>query len=96
MHNNPEHMKRIERLQKTGMLQKPKTEAGQHIMNQLQKAKTSMTGGTTINFTHGDSKHVSGTHAARLLDKYAGMKPNEKEDFQKKIGHSHEKLKSEL
>jgi transposase-like protein len=65
-------------------------------MNQLQKAKTSMTGGTTINFTHGDSKHVSGTHAARLLDKYAGMKPNEKEDFQKKIGHSHEKLKSEL
>jgi hypothetical protein len=96
MHNNPEHMKRIERLQKTGMLQKPKTEAGQHIMNQLQKAKTSMTGGTTINFTHGDSKHVSGTHAARLLDKYAGMKPNEKEAFQKKIGHSHENLKSEL
>jgi hypothetical protein len=96
MHNNPEHMKRIERLQKTGMLQKPKTEAGQHIMNQLQKAKTSMTGGTTINFTHGDSKHVSGTHAARLLDKYAGMKPNEKETFQKKIGHSHENLKSEL
>jgi hypothetical protein len=96
MHNNPEHMKRIERLQKTGMLQKPKTEAGQHIMNQLQKAKTSMTGGTIINFTHGDSKHVSGTHAARLLDKYAGMKPNEKETFQKKIGHSHENLKSEL
>jgi hypothetical protein len=96
MHNNPEHMKRIERLQKTGILQKPKTEAGQHIMNQLQKAKTSMTGGTTINFTHGDSKHVSGTHAARLLDKYAGMKPNEKETFQKKIGHSHENLKSEL
>jgi hypothetical protein len=51
-----------------------------------------MTGGTTINFTHGDSKHVSGTHAAKLLDKYADMKPNEKEDFQKKIGHSHEQL----
>jgi len=96
MHNNPEHMKKIEALQRTGMLQKPKTEAGQHIMNQLQKAKTSMTGGTTINFTHGDSKHVSGTHAAKLLDKYAGMKPHEKETFQKKIGHSHEKLKSEL
>jgi hypothetical protein len=92
MHNNPADMKRIERLQKNGILEKPKVEAGQHIMNQLQKAKTSMTGGTTINFTHGDSKHVSGTHAARLLDKYAGMKPNEKEDFQKKIGHSHEQL----
>ena len=92
MHNNPEHMKKIELLQKHGVLQKPKTEAGQHIINQLQKAKTSMTGGSTIHFTHGDSKHVSGTHAAKLLDKYAGMKPNEKEDFQKKIGHSHEQL----
>ncbi len=92
MHNNPEHMKKIELLQKHGVLQKPKTEAGQHIINQLQKAKTSMTGGSTIHFTHGDSKHVSGAHAAKLLDKYAGMKPNEKEDFQKKIGHSHEQL----
>lgn len=92
MHNNPEHMKKIEALQKNGILPKPKTEASQHIINQLQKAKTSMTGGTTIHFTHGDSKHVSGTHAAKLLDKYAGLKPNEKEDFQKKIGHSHENL----
>jgi hypothetical protein len=92
MHNNPADMARIERLQKNKVLEKPKVEAGQHIMNQLRKAKTSMTGGTTINFTHGDSKHVSGTHAARLLDKYADMKPNEKEDFQKKIGHSHEQL----
>jgi hypothetical protein len=92
MHNNPEHMKRIERLQKNGILEKPKTEANQHIMNQLQKAKTSMQGGSTIQFTHGSAKHVSGTHAAKLLDKYAGMKPDEKEAFQKKIGHSHEQL----
>ena len=92
MHNNPEHMKKIEALQKNKVLEKPKVEAGQHIMNQLQKAKTSMLGGSTIHFTHGDSKHVSGTHAAKLLSKYAGMKPNEKEDFQKKIGHSHEQL----
>ena len=92
MHNNPEHMKKIELLQKNKVLEKPKVEAGQHIMNQLQKAKTSMLGGSTIHFTHGDSKHVSGTHAAKLLSKYAGMKPNEKEDFQKKIGHSHEQL----
>jgi transposase-like protein len=96
MHNNPEHMKRIERLQKNGILPRPKTEAGQNIMTQLQKAKTSMTGGTKIHFTHGDSTEVSGTHAARLLDKHAGMKPAEKEAFQKKIGHSHANLKSEL
>jgi hypothetical protein len=92
MHNNPEHMKKIELLQKNKVLEKPKVEAGQHIMNQLQKAKTSMLGGSTIHFTHGDSKHVSGTHAAKLLSKYAGMKPNEKEDFQKFVGHSHENL----
>jgi hypothetical protein len=92
MHNNPADMKRIELLQKNKVLEKPKVEAGQHIMNQLQKAKTSMLGGSTIHFTHGDSKHVSGTHAAKLLSKYAGMKPNEKEDFQKFVGHSHENL----
>jgi len=92
MHNNPADMKRIERLQKNGVLEKPKVEAGQHIMNQLQKAKTSMLGGSKINFTHGDSKEVSGTHAAKILTKYAGMKPDEKEAFQKFVGHSHENL----
>ena len=92
MHNNPADMKRSERLQKNGVLEKPKVEAGQHIMNQLQKAKTSMLGGSKINFTHGDSKEVSGPHAAKILTKYAGMKPNEKEDFQKFVGHSHENL----
>lgn len=91
-HSNPEHMARIEKLQKTGALAKPKTEAGQHIINQLRKASTSMTGGATVHFTHGDSKHVSAAHAGKALDKYAGMKPNEKEDFQKKISHSHENL----
>jgi hypothetical protein len=55
-----------------------------------------MRGGETVHFTHGDSHHVSGTHAAKLLDKHAGMKPSEKEAFQKKIGHSHANLKSEL
>ena len=92
MHNNPEHMKKIELLQKNKVLEKPKVEAGQHIMNQLSKAKTSMLGGSKIHFTHGDSKEVSGTHAAKILTKYAGMKPDEKEAFQKKIGHSHEQL----
>ena len=92
MHNNPEHMKKIELLQKNKVLEKPKVEAGQHIMNQLSKAKTSMLGGSKIHFTHGDSKEVSGTHAAKILTKYAGMKPNEKEDFQKFVSHSHENL----
>ena len=92
MHNNPADMARIERLQKNKVLAKPKVEADEHIMNQLQKAKTSMLGGSKINFTHGDSKQVSGTHATKILSKYAGMKPNEKEDFQKFVGHSHENL----
>jgi hypothetical protein len=92
MHNNPADMARIEKLQKNKVLAKPKVEADEHIMNQLQKAKTSMLGGSKINFTHGDSKQVSGTHAAKILSKYAGMKPTEKETFQKFVGHSHENL----
>ena len=96
MHDNPEHMKKIEALQRNGVIPVQKIEANQHIMQQLQRAKLSMRGGETVNFTHGDSHHVSGEHAAKLLTKYAGMKPNEKEAFQKKIGHSHANLKSEL
>ena len=92
MHDNPAHMKKIELLQKNKVLEKPKTEAGQHVINQLQKAKTSMQGGSTIHFTHGESKHVSGSHAAKLITKYQGMRPSEKEDFQKKIGHSHAEM----
>lgn len=96
MHDNPEHMKKIEALQRNGVIPVPKTEAGQHVVNQLTKAKLSMRGGETINFTHGEPHHVSGEHAAKLLTRYAGMKPDEKEAFQKKIGHSHASLKSEL
>jgi hypothetical protein len=96
MHDNPEHMKKIEALQRNGVIQAPKVEANQHVMQQLQRAKLSMRGGETVNFTHGDSHHVSGDHAAKLLTKYASMKPDEKEAFQKKIGHSHANLKSEL
>jgi hypothetical protein len=96
MHNNPAHMKRIENLYRIGTLERPKKEAGQNVITQLRKASTSMRGGETINFTHGVAKHVSGTHAAKLLDKHASMKPAEKEAFQKEIGHSHEKLKKHL
>ena len=96
MHDNPEHMKKIEALQRNGVIPEPKIEANQHVMQQLQRAKLSMRGGETVHFTHGDSHHVPGEHAAKLLTKYAGMKPDEKEAFQKKIGHSHANLKSEL
>ena len=96
MHNNPTHMKRIENLYRTGALKRPKTEAGQNIVTQLRKASTSMRGGETVNFTHGTAKHVSAAHARKLLDKHAGMKPAEKEAFQKKIGHSHVEMKKHV
>jgi len=96
MHNNPTHMKRIENLYRTGALKRPKTEAGQNIVTQLRKASTSMRGGETVNFTHGTAKHVSAAHAQKLLDKHAGMRPAEKEAFQKKIGHSHEEMKKHV
>jgi hypothetical protein len=92
MHDNPEHMKRIANLQRTGALPKPKTEAGQNIITQLRKAAVSMTGGAKVNFTHGASTHVPADHARKALEKHAGMKPADKEDFQNKIGHSHAQL----
>jgi len=92
MHNNPQHMKRIENLYRIGALKKPKTEADQNIVTQLRKASTSMRGGETVHFSHGPSKHVGADVARKALDKHADMKPAEKEAFQKKISHSHEHL----
>ena len=71
-------------------------EPRQHIMQQLQRAKLSMHGGDHITFKDGSKHFVKGDHAAKLLSKYAGMKPFEKEAFQKKIHGSHSDLKSEL
>lgn len=71
-------------------------EPRQHIIQQLQRAKLSMRGGEKVTFKNGESHEVHGSHAANLLSKYAGMKPHEKEAFQKKISASHENLKSEL
>lgn len=92
MHNNPQHMKRIENLYRIGTLKRPKTEADQNVITQLRKASTSMRGGETIHFQHGPSKHVGADVARKALDKHADMKPAEKEAFQKKISHSHEHL----
>ena len=72
------------------------SEPRQHIMQQLQRAKLSMHGAGDVKFENGETHSVRGSHAANLLDKYAGMKPAEKEAFQKKIAKSHEHLKSEL
>lgn len=79
---------------KTG--EEEKSEPRQHIMQQLQRAKLSMHGGGDVKFENGETHNIKGSHAAKLIDKYAGMKPAEKEAFQKKIGKSHEHLKSEL
>lgn len=71
-------------------------EPRQHIIQQLQRAKLSMQGAAKIKFKNGEEHEVRGAHAAKLLDKYAGMKPSEKESFQKEIGASHEGLKKHL
>ena len=96
MHNNPEHMARIEKLQKNGILPTPSTEPNQHIMQQLQRAKLSMRGGEHVTFKDGTKHHVSGQHAEKILAKYSTMKPAGKEEFQKKISASHTAFKSEL
>jgi len=72
------------------------SEPRQHIIQQLQRAKLSMDGGSKIKFHDGSEHHVSGNHASKILDKFEGLKPFEKMAFQKKVGHSHDNLKSEL
>ena len=71
-------------------------EPRQHIIQQLQRAKLSMRGGEDVTFKNGKKGHVSGPVAAKILSRYAGMRPAEKEDFQKKIGASHEAFKQHL
>ena len=71
-------------------------EPRQHIIQQLQRAKLSMRGGEEVTFKNGKKGHVSGPAAAKILSRYAGMRPAEKEDFQKKIGASHEAFKQHL
>jgi hypothetical protein len=71
-------------------------EPRQHIMQQLQRAKLSMQGSGKVTFKDGSTHDIHGAHASKALDKYAGMKPAEKEAFQKKIGASHAAFKAEL
>jgi hypothetical protein len=76
--------------------QEAEPEPRQHVMQQLQRAKLSMRGGEHVTFKDGTKHHVTGAQAAKILTRYAGMKPADKEDFQKKIGASHSAFKDEL
>ena len=76
--------------------EKAEPESRQHIMQQLQRAKLSMRGGEDVTFHDGKTHRVAGHQAAKILTKYAGMRPAEKETFQKKIGASHDDFKSEV
>ena len=76
--------------------QSEEPEPRQHIIQQLQRAKLSMRGGEHVTFKDGTKHHVSGDHAAKVLAKYSGMRPAQKEDFQKKISSSHAAFKEEV
>lgn len=72
------------------------SEPRQHIIQQLQRAKLSMSGGAKVKFDDGGIHHIQGNHAAKIIDKYMGMKPLEKQSFQKELGKSHENFKKYL
>jgi hypothetical protein len=55
-----------------------------------------MRGGEHVTFKDGTKHHIAGHHAAKILSKYAGMRPAQKEEFQKKIHASHAAFKEEL
>lgn len=66
-----------------------------HIIAQLNKVKDSSVP-TKVHFKDGSKHEVHSHHAEQILAKYAGMKPNEKIDFQQRVAQSHASLKSEL
>ena len=96
-HDNPEHMDRIRRLRKNGVLPPEQHAPSEHIINRLRQASTNQTGGQDIKYENGKTHHVSGSMASRTLDHYNGLsKPADKEAFQSKIRKSHEEHKSAL
>lgn len=68
----------------------------QHIMQQLQRAKLSMNGGSKVTFKDGSSHMIPNHHANKILDRYNSMKPSEKLEFQKMISSSHDSFKNAL
>lgn len=71
-------------------------EPRQHPIQQLERIKRDMRGGGEFKHKDGTTHKLSGGQAAKLLDKYHGMKPAEKEAMQKEIHANHAGLKKHL
>lgn len=71
-------------------------EPRQHPIQQLERIKRDMRGGGDFKHKDGSTHHVTGGQAAKILDKYHGLKPAEKEAMQKEIHGSHAGLKKHL
>jgi hypothetical protein len=71
-------------------------EPRQHPIQQLERIKRDMRGGGDFKHRDGSVHHLVGGDAAKLLDKYHGLKPAEKETMQKEIHASHAGLKKHL
>lgn len=71
-------------------------EPRQHPIQQLERIKRDMRGGGDFKHKDGSTHHVTGAQASKLLDKYHGMKPAEKEAMQKEIHANHAGLKKHL
>ena len=67
-----------------------KKDPAEHIINRMGQAATNMTGGQHITYDDGKIHRVGNNLAARTLAHYRGLKPAEKEVFQKKIAKSHQ------
>ncbi len=71
-------------------------EPRQHPIQQLERIKRDMRGGADFLHRDGSTHHVTGSQASKILDKYQGLKPSEKETMQKEIHGSHAGLKKHL
>ena len=71
-------------------------EPRQHPIQQLERIKRDMRGGGDFKHKDGSTHHLTGSQASKLLDKYHGMKPAEKESMQKEIHANHAGLKKHL
>lgn len=71
-------------------------EPRQHPIQQLERIKRDMRGGADFKHRDGSTHHVTGVQASKILAKYHGLKPAEKETMQKEIHGSHAGLKKHL
>lgn len=71
-------------------------EPRQHPIQQLERIKRDMRGGADFKHRDGSTHHVTGVQASKILSKYHGLKPAEKETMQKEIHGSHAGLKKHL